>query len=170
MSLQPEGQVNAEARLLAGDVQLERGQFDEAGRAFMGVALLYDDPTITPRALQKAAEAYQKAGKTRKPIARTRTAAAKYPEFRPSALSSASTTAKPAAARLDARLGDRQRLDRQRREEILRVIDLQDRLRQMRGEEARIRRRRDPRLRSDARLRQLLDHALDFAQHVSSHR
>ena len=55
MRLQPEGRVNAEARLLAGDVQVERGNFDEAGKAFMGVALLYDDPAITPRALQKAA-------------------------------------------------------------------------------------------------------------------
>src|SRR5881392_4287198 len=63
MSLQPEGRVNAEARLLAGDVQIERQHFDEAGKAFMGVALLYDDPAITPRALQKAAFAYEKAGK-----------------------------------------------------------------------------------------------------------
>jgi TolA-binding protein len=64
MVLQPEGRTNAEARLLAGDVQLERGNFDEASKAFMGVALLYDDPAITPRALKKAATAYQRAGKT----------------------------------------------------------------------------------------------------------
>src|SRR4029077_15494484 len=50
-------------RLLAGDVQVERGNFDEAGKAFMSVALLYDDPAITPRALEKAASAYQRAGK-----------------------------------------------------------------------------------------------------------
>jgi hypothetical protein len=55
MALQPEGRVNAEARLLAGEVQLERGNFDDAGKAFKGVALLYDDPAITPRALDKAA-------------------------------------------------------------------------------------------------------------------
>jgi TolA-binding protein len=62
MTLQPEGRVNAEARLLAGDVELERAHFEEAGKAFMGVALLYDDPAITPRALEKAAFAYEKAG------------------------------------------------------------------------------------------------------------
>ena len=45
MTLQPEGRVNAEARLLAGEVQLERGNFDDAGKAFKGVALLYDDPS-----------------------------------------------------------------------------------------------------------------------------
>jgi len=63
MTLQPEGRVNAEARLLAGEVELERQRFDEASKAFMGVALLYDDPTITPRALEKAALAYNKAGR-----------------------------------------------------------------------------------------------------------
>lgn len=63
MSLQPEGKVNAEARLLAGDVQLERQRFEDAGKAYAGVALLYDDPAITPRALNKAADAYRRAGK-----------------------------------------------------------------------------------------------------------
>ena len=81
MSLQPEGKVNAEARLLAGDVQVERGNFDEAGRAFMGVALLYDDPTITPRALQKAAFAYEKAGKKAEAERASEQLRAKYPEF-----------------------------------------------------------------------------------------
>ncbi|MEP6955597.1 MAG: tetratricopeptide repeat protein, partial [Chthoniobacterales bacterium] len=81
MTLQPEGRVNAEARLLAGDVQLERGRFDEAGRAFMGVALLYDDPTITPRALQKAASAYEKAGKQAEADRAAEQLRTKYPEF-----------------------------------------------------------------------------------------
>ena len=64
MTLQPEGRVNAEARLLAGEVQLERGNFDDAGKAFKGVALLYDDPAITPRALDKAAVSFRQAGNT----------------------------------------------------------------------------------------------------------
>jgi TolA-binding protein len=81
MSLQPEGRVNAEARLLAGDVQLERGRFDDAGRAYMSVALLYDDPTITPRALQKAAAAYEKAGKQAEAQRAAEQLRAKYPEF-----------------------------------------------------------------------------------------
>ncbi len=63
MTLQPEGKVNAEARLLAGDVQFERQHFEDAGKAYAGVALLYDDPAITPRALDKAADAYRRAGK-----------------------------------------------------------------------------------------------------------
>lgn len=81
MSLQPEGRVNAEARLLAGDVQLEREHFDEAGKAFMGVALLYDDPAITPRALQKAALAYEKAGKKEEADRVAKQLRDKYPDY-----------------------------------------------------------------------------------------
>lgn len=81
MRLQPEGRVNAEARLLAGDVQIERGRFEDAGKAFMGVALLYDDPTITPRALQKAAVAYEKAGKQDEAARAVEQLRTKYPEF-----------------------------------------------------------------------------------------
>jgi TolA-binding protein len=81
MSLQPEGRVNAEARLLAGDVQIERQNFEEAGKAFMGVALLYDDPAITPRALQKAALAYQKAGKKEEADRVAKQLREKYPDF-----------------------------------------------------------------------------------------
>jgi TolA-binding protein len=81
MVLQPEGRVNAEARLLAGDVQVERGHFEEAGKAFMGVALLYDDPAITPRALQKAAAAYQRAGKTNEADRAARQLRERYPNY-----------------------------------------------------------------------------------------
>ncbi len=81
MRLQPEGRVNAEARLLAGDVQIERQNFEEAGKAFMGVALLYDDPAITPRALQKAAFAYQKAGKKEEADRAAKQLHDKYPDF-----------------------------------------------------------------------------------------
>ena len=81
MALQPEGRVNAEARLLAGDVQEERGNFDEAGKAFMSVALLYDDPAITPRALEKAASAYQRAGKPEEAGRATQQLHDKYPNY-----------------------------------------------------------------------------------------
>src|SRR6059058_881074 len=81
MSLQPEGRVSAEARLLAGDVQLERGNFDDAGKAFMSVALLYDDPAITPRALEKAALAYQRAGRTDEADRLARQLRERYPNY-----------------------------------------------------------------------------------------
>jgi TolA-binding protein len=81
MKLQPEGRVNAEARILLGDVQIERNNFDEAAKAFMGVALLYDDPAITPRALQKAASAYQRAGKVTEADQAAKQLHDKYPNY-----------------------------------------------------------------------------------------
>jgi TolA-binding protein len=81
MALQPEGRVNAEARLLAGEVQLERGNFDDAGKAFKGVALLYDDPAITPRALDRAALAYRQAGKTEEADRLSRELHERYPNY-----------------------------------------------------------------------------------------
>jgi TolA-binding protein len=73
--------VNAEARLLAGDVEIERQRFEEAGKAYMAVALLNDDPTIAPRALQKAALAYNKAGKKEEADRVTKQLREKYPDF-----------------------------------------------------------------------------------------
>jgi TolA-binding protein len=62
--LQPEGHYNGEARLLGGEVLMQRGDYDGAARAFATIALLYEDPEVTPKALKRAAEAYKKAGKT----------------------------------------------------------------------------------------------------------
>jgi TolA-binding protein len=81
MTLQPEGKVNAEARLLAGDVQFERQRFEDAGKAYAGVALLYDDPAITPRALNKAADAYRRAGKTEEADGVAKQLRDRYPNY-----------------------------------------------------------------------------------------
>ena len=81
MSLQPEGRVNAQARLLAGDVEMERNQFEAAGKAFMSVALLYDDPEITPQALAKASKAYEKAGKPDEAQRANAQLRQKYPDY-----------------------------------------------------------------------------------------
>jgi TolA-binding protein len=62
LSLQPEGRLNAEARMLIGDVAAARGNYENAARSYMSVALLYEDPEVTPRALEHAYEAFQKAG------------------------------------------------------------------------------------------------------------
>jgi tetratricopeptide (TPR) repeat protein len=60
--LQPEGRLNAEARLLAGRIHSARGEHGEAARSFMTVAVLYDDPNLSPQALKLAADAYRKTG------------------------------------------------------------------------------------------------------------
>lgn len=58
--LQPEGRINAEARLLSGKIQMARKQYAEAAKVFMTLAVLYDDDALTPEALRLAAEAYRK--------------------------------------------------------------------------------------------------------------
>jgi TolA-binding protein len=62
LSLQPEGRLNAEARMLIGDIDSARGNYENAARSYMSVALLYEDPEVTPQALEHAYEAFQKAG------------------------------------------------------------------------------------------------------------
>ncbi|MCX6972015.1 MAG: tetratricopeptide repeat protein [Verrucomicrobia bacterium] len=82
--LQPEGRLNAEARILQGDIQLAQGNADAAARSYMTVAVLLDDPAITPRALQKAANAYQRSNnrfEAEKALAQLRE---KYPDFQKS--------------------------------------------------------------------------------------
>jgi tetratricopeptide (TPR) repeat protein len=62
LTLQPEGRFNAEARMQLGDIESNRGNYENAARSYMSVAVLYEDPEVTPRALEHAYEAFQKAG------------------------------------------------------------------------------------------------------------
>ncbi|MFZ5806344.1 MAG: tetratricopeptide repeat protein [Verrucomicrobiota bacterium] len=58
----PEGEFNARARMLLGEIAFAKHNYDEAAKIFSAVALLIQHPEITPRAQQRAADA-QKAGK-----------------------------------------------------------------------------------------------------------
>lgn len=62
MTLQPEGRLNAEARMLIGDIDTSKGDYDNAARSYLSVAVLYEDPDVTPHALEAAYQAFQKAG------------------------------------------------------------------------------------------------------------
>jgi TolA-binding protein len=62
MLLQPEGPVNAEARILNGDLLALKKDDSGAAKAYMTVAVLYEDPVLTPKALARAAEAYRRSG------------------------------------------------------------------------------------------------------------
>jgi tetratricopeptide (TPR) repeat protein len=64
MLLQPEGPINAEARLLSGDILASRQDFSGAAKAYLTVAYLNDDEGLAERAFGKAAEAYRRAGNT----------------------------------------------------------------------------------------------------------
>jgi TolA-binding protein len=61
--LQPEGMLNAQARLASGEVFFLEQDYESAARAFMAVSILVDDPKLTPKALRRAAGAYRRAFK-----------------------------------------------------------------------------------------------------------
>ena len=62
MLLQPEGSINAEARILSGDLLLARQDYTGAAKAYMTAGVLCEDPVLTPKALSRAANAYRQAG------------------------------------------------------------------------------------------------------------
>jgi TolA-binding protein len=62
LTLQPEGRLNAEARMCVGEIEFARGNYENAAKSYLSVAVLYEDPEVTPRALEKAYHAFQQAG------------------------------------------------------------------------------------------------------------
>ncbi len=62
MLLQPEGPINAEARILGGDILMSQQDPAGAAKAYVTVAVLNDDPVLAPKALRRAVEAYRRAG------------------------------------------------------------------------------------------------------------
>lgn len=62
MQLQPEGRLNADARLLEAEIDFAEMRFADAAKAFQRVAVLYDDETIAPAALEKAYLSLKRSG------------------------------------------------------------------------------------------------------------
>lgn len=62
MLLQPEGPINAEARILSGDILAAKQDYGAAAKAYMTVALLNDEETLVRKSLNRAADAYRRAG------------------------------------------------------------------------------------------------------------
>ena len=80
--LQPEGDLNAEARISAGDIQMARGKTEEAAKLYEAVHLVgVDHQEITPRSLAKAIQAYRAAGNEEKVKKLTNLLQSRYPEY-----------------------------------------------------------------------------------------
>ena len=62
LNLQPEGRLNADARMCVGEIEFARGNYENAAKSYLSVAVLYEDPEVTPRALERAYHAFQQAG------------------------------------------------------------------------------------------------------------
>jgi TolA-binding protein len=82
LELQPEGTLNAKARLLSGRVALARNKYEEAAKIFMSVSVLYDDPEITPQALTQAADAFDKAGQAGEAAKASEELKARFPDYK----------------------------------------------------------------------------------------
>jgi TolA-binding protein len=62
LTLQPDGVLNARARVLAGDIDVARGESEKAAKIYESVSVVIDDESVTPGALEKAVSAYRMAG------------------------------------------------------------------------------------------------------------
>lgn len=83
LKLQPEGRINAEARLANARALLVQERFDDAARAFMAVALLYDEKDLCPQALFLAEEAYLRAQNTVDAERARAERMRRYPDYKP---------------------------------------------------------------------------------------
>jgi len=81
LRLQPEGRLNAAGRMTVGEIEFSRRDYDAAARAFMTVALLYEDPVITPRALYRGAESYRRANNDTEAEKATAELQRRFPDF-----------------------------------------------------------------------------------------
>ena len=81
LTLQPEGRFNAEARMQLGDIESTRRNYETPARSYMSVAVLYEDPEVTPRALEHAYEAFQKAGNETQAMKPTAELKARFPNY-----------------------------------------------------------------------------------------
>jgi TolA-binding protein len=79
----PEGEYNARGRLLLGEVEFGKHNYKEAAKLFSAVALLVQDPQLTPRALNRAEKAYRLAGEAKKADELLLRLKKEFPEFNP---------------------------------------------------------------------------------------
>ncbi len=59
---QPEGRLNAEGRMLTGDLAMARGDAAEAAKIYLSLSVVFDDEALTPQAMEKAYKAYKQLG------------------------------------------------------------------------------------------------------------
>jgi TolA-binding protein len=80
---EPEGPNSAAARMLLGEIAYATQNYPEAARMFATLAVLFDDPKITPQAISRAAEAFEKAGDSASAAEQRQKLKEKYPQFQP---------------------------------------------------------------------------------------
>ncbi|MCE0484404.1 MAG: tetratricopeptide repeat protein [Methylacidiphilales bacterium] len=80
---EPEGPNSAAARMLLAEVAFATRSYAEAARMFATLAVLFDDPKITPQAISRAADSFEAAGDDRSAAEWRQKLKDKYPQFQP---------------------------------------------------------------------------------------
>ena len=80
-ALQPEGVANGQGRMLSGDIQVARSNLDGASKVYQSIAVILDDPQLTPLALNKAYECLTREGNTAEAAKVLNELQTRYPEY-----------------------------------------------------------------------------------------
>jgi tetratricopeptide (TPR) repeat protein len=81
---EPEGPNSAAARMLLGETAFATQNYPEAARMFATLAVLFDDPQITPQAISRAADAFELAGDAKSAADWRQKLKDKFPQYQPS--------------------------------------------------------------------------------------
>ncbi len=82
LRLQPEGKNNAQARFLLGEIMAAQKKFADAGKYYLSVAVLYEDPDLTPKSLSRAITAFESAGETNQVTKLKQELKTKFPNYK----------------------------------------------------------------------------------------
>jgi tetratricopeptide (TPR) repeat protein len=80
---EPEGPNSAAARTLLAETAFASRSYPEAARMFATLAVLFDDPKITPQAMSRAADAFELAGDAKSAADWRQKVQTRYPGFQP---------------------------------------------------------------------------------------
>ena len=80
---EPEGPRSAAARMLLGETAFALQDYPEAARMFATLAVLFDDAQITPQAISRAADSFERAGDAASAAQWRQKLQEKYPQYQP---------------------------------------------------------------------------------------
>jgi tetratricopeptide (TPR) repeat protein len=78
---QPDGSVNAELRITAGDIQAAQQRWLDAAKTYESVSVIIDDENVTPRAGEKSVACYRRAGEEETAKKLLNKLQSRYPEY-----------------------------------------------------------------------------------------
>ena len=80
---EPEGANSAASRLLLGEVAIATQDYAQATKILVPIAVLFNDPKITPQAMSRVADAFEKAGDAKSAAEWRAKLKERYPQFQP---------------------------------------------------------------------------------------